>query len=164
MNNEILFSERQQLKQLWIVLLIVIAFLLNYFLHKQYGDEIYFHHLFKMWVPTYCLTLIALFFKYIRLDTEIRTDGIYYQFFPFQLKMKKITWDEIEKIYVRQYNPIMEYGGWGTRIGLFGKGWALNIAGNNGIQIIFKDSTKRKLLIGTQKTEEVKEVLNKLMK
>lgn len=96
------------------------------------------------------------------MDTEIREDGIYYQFFPFQLKMKKIAFDDIEKIYLRKYKPIMEYGGWGYKFGLFGKGWAINIAGNKGIQIEFKDSKKRKFLIGTQKSEEVEAVLGKL--
>jgi hypothetical protein len=76
--------------------------------------------------------------------------------------MKKIAFDDIEKVYVRKYKPIMEYGGWGIRLGLFGKGWAINIAGNKGIQIEFKDSKKRKFLIGTQKEGDVEAVLGKL--
>ncbi len=99
---------------------------------------------------------------FLRLDTEIREDGIYYQLFPFHFKMRKIAFDDIEKVYVRKYNPLMEYGGWGIRLGLFGKGWAINISGNKGIQIEFKNKKKRKFLLGTQKPEEVEAVLNKL--
>ncbi|MCQ0110186.1 hypothetical protein JGC31_01235 [Zhouia sp. CL16] len=52
---------------------------------------------------------------------------------------------------VIKYNPIKDYGGYGWRIGFRGKGKALNIRGNKGIQIIYKNN--KKLLIGTQKPE-----------
>ena len=155
MNNEILFSERQRFNIINAWLFLIIAFGILHFVDKAPISVLVFDGKFII------LILFLVLLTVCRLDTEIREDGIYYQFFPFQLKMKKIAFDDIEKVYVRKYKPIMEYGGWGIRIGLFGKGWAINIAGNNGIQMEFKDSKKRKFLIGTQKAEEVEAVLNK---
>ncbi len=96
-----------------------------------------------------CLSLWLLYS--IKLRTEIRTDGFYYQMFPFHFKMKKIAWDEVELVKVRKYKPILEYGGWGVRFSL-NSGRAYNIAGNQGIQLCLSNS--KMILFGTQKPEE----------
>jgi len=45
-------------------------------------------------------------------------------------------------------------------LGLFGKGRALNMSGNMGLQLELKDG--KKLLIGTQKFEELEQLLQKI--
>jgi hypothetical protein len=105
----------------------------------------------------FLLTLLIFFMK---LSTRIDEEGIQYQFYPFHFSMKKISWDKIEKVGVRTYLPISEFGGWGLRGGFFfnkGKEKAVNISGNIGIQLILKSG--KKLLIGTQKESEAKSVL-----
>jgi hypothetical protein len=92
-----------------------------------------------------------------RLDKVIKKDGIYVRFFPFHLRFKHYSWDKLTKSFVRQYSPIAEYGGWGLRFGLFGKGTAYNISGNKGLQLQFIDN--KKLLIGTNKPDELTETL-----
>jgi len=66
-------------------------------------------------------------------------------------------WNEITQSYVRKYNPITEYGGWGLRWGLKGK--AYNMSGNKGIQLVLNGNIR--LLIGTNKAEEADEVLRR---
>ena len=78
------------------------------------------------------------------------------------LKFKFYDWKNISKSYIRQYQPIIEYGGWGIRIGLFGKGRAFNVRGNKGLQLEFKDNNK--LLIGSNNSEELERVLITLEK
>ena len=56
---------------------------------------------------------------------------------------------------IREYKPIMEYGGWGIRG--FGSNRALNIKGKIGLQLVFKNG--QKLLIGTQKADEIVKIL-----
>jgi len=58
---------------------------------------------------------------------------------------------------LRGYSPISEYGGWGMRYSLSGKGRALNVSGRTGVQLVFKDG--KKLLIGTQKADDIMQVL-----
>lgn len=50
-----------------------------------------------------------------------------------------------------------EYGGWGLRLGGFGKGQAYNISGDKRLQLEF--TTGQRLLIGTNKPEELSTVL-----
>lgn len=57
-----------------------------------------------------------------KLQTVIKTDGIYVRFFPIHIAFRKYSWDKLSKVYVRTYSPLAEYGGWGLRLGLFGKG------------------------------------------
>src|SRR3712207_3596059 len=95
-----------------------------------------------------------------RLDTTIRKDGVYVRFFPFHLKFKYYDWNGLVKSYVRQYSPLIEYGGWGLRFGIFGKGTAFNVSGDKGLQLEFLNH--KKLLIGTNKPDELTQTLNKL--
>jgi hypothetical protein len=103
--------------------------------------------------------LISIFVLNFRLDTQIKNDGIYVRLFPLQLSFKFFPWNSLIKCYVRKYNAVVEYGGWGWRLGLFGKGTAYNISGNEGLQLEFTNN--KKLLIGTQKPEELSEVIQK---
>ncbi|MEM6644087.1 MAG: hypothetical protein AAF616_13990, partial [Bacteroidota bacterium] len=102
---------------------------------------------------------ITFFFLLSRLSTTIDSKALYYRFPPFVNKEKRLTGDDLQECYVRKYNPISEYGGWGYRIGIK-NGKALNVAGKTGLQLVFKDG--KKLLIGTQKEEEMRHAIEKL--
>ena len=165
MTTDNLFSERQRFRQIWLWLLI--AGVNGIFIYGMIS-QVYLGHTFGnrpmsntgLVIATLTMLLIPTLFLLLRLDTAIKQDGIYYRFLPFQFAYKRISWDRISKCFVREYNPIIEYGGWGLRIGLFGKGQAFNVSGNKGLQLIY-DNGKR-FLLGTQKPEEIKNVLQQL--
>jgi hypothetical protein len=102
------------------------------------------------------LLFIAMSF-WLKLETTIDERGIYYGFWPFHLKQKRLPWREINNCYVRKYNPLTEYGGWGYRTGFGKKSGAMNVKGNIGIQIEL--SNGKKLLLGTQEKTEANKVL-----
>jgi len=96
------------------------------------------------------LILIALFFFNLKLKTRIDEKGVYFQFYPVHFSSRLISWDEISTCYIRRYNAIFEYGGWGFRIGITKKiGRAYSVQGNIGLQIELKNG--KKILIGTKK-------------
>jgi hypothetical protein len=92
---------------------------------------------------------------YAKLDTDIERDTLQVKYRPFHRKTQVYNWSEVQSAEVRQYRPIMEYGGWGLRG--WGKNRALNAYGNMGLQLVFKDG--KKLLIGTQKADELATLL-----
>ena len=149
--DEVLFKEQQRFSShigMWLLVLIAPATIVieGYFSNWNLSD----------YLPSVIITaLIILFIVPIKLETEIRQDGFYYRFPYFIWKQKKIDWNEAEKVYVRNYSPLMEYGGWGLR-GV-GKNRAFNIWGKQGIQFELKDG--RKILFGTQKPEEAQMAL-----
>jgi hypothetical protein len=104
--------------------------------------------------------IILLFLFLIRLKTEIYKEGISVQFIPVHFKPKQIVWSEIEEYYIREYSPLKEYGGWGVRYNFTGKNIAYNISGKTGLQLVLNNG--KKILIGTQKPQEMELVLDKL--
>lgn len=165
MENEVLFTERQRFKQwwLWLILLGVNGlFLFEVFKQviggQQFGDKPMSNA--GLLMTTGLTIFLSILFVNFRLDTVIKKDGIYIRFFPFHLKFKHYTWNSLTKSFVRQYSPLTEYGGWGLRLGLFGKGTAFNVSGDKGLQLEFTDN--KKLLIGTSKSDELTETLNKI--
>ena len=109
-------------------------------------------------IPTVVLVLGLLALTFItRLETKIDDIGIHYGFWPFQRTLRTASWHEIESCHVRTYSAISEFGGWGYKISISGKGKVYNTKGNQGIQIIFKNN--KKTLVGTQKPDEARDII-----
>ncbi|MBW3524500.1 hypothetical protein [Chryseobacterium sp. NKUCC03_KSP] len=151
MENKLEFTERQRFTQWWLWLLlsaVMIYTIYNFIEDRQYCSTL------ELSISILIPILVIILFLVIRLETKIDEQGISVRFFPFQITFRYYPWRNIKKAYVRKYSPLGEYGGWGIRQGLFGKGKAYNIKGDQGLQIILND--EKKILIGTQKQNELK--------
>ncbi len=108
----------------------------------------------------FLIVLVLLFFSsllMVRLETHIDEKGIRCRFRPFQPKSISYAWEEIADAAVQSYRPMADYGGWGWRVSLTGKGQAYSVSGNMGIIIRLKNGKQR--LIGTQKVQEAQQVI-----
>ncbi|MBA6156433.1 hypothetical protein H3Z83_07910 [Tenacibaculum sp. S7007] len=163
------FKEEQRFTQTWLIALLGISIVIPIILiTKEYLEKNS-----SMTTNEFLLTLGGIivslsFIFFFKLTTKIDETGIHYQFFPFHFSLRLIKWSEIDKAYVRTYDPISEYGGWGLKGGsLWNKknGTAINVSGDIGIQLELKNG--KRILIGTQKENEAKRVLenykNKLL-
>ena len=153
-----IFKEEQRFTQTWLIIIIVISLIVPLAIILKEIDKLSTSEIIIS-IGTIILAsgLIFLF----KLTTRIDEKGIHYKFFPFHLKFKTVVWNDIENAYVRTYDAISEYGGWGIRGGALwykAKGKAINISGNIGIQLELKDG--KKLLIGTNKKEQAQDVLS----
>ena len=164
-DNDILFYEKQQFRQWWIWLILVVLnapFVAGVIKQigwgQPFGDNPMTNT--QLICATVTIALVTIFVITIRLETIIKPDGIYVQFFPFHFKYRYYPWNALKKSYVRPYSPLGEYGGWGLRLGVFGKGQAYNVSGDKGLQLEF--TTGQKLLIGTNKPEELSTVLKSI--
>lgn len=150
------FIENQRFSQwwLWLLLMVVISNLVREFLNgtAEEKDALFFSAL--------TLTLTSVLFGIMKLETTIDSEGIAVRFFPFHLKKKQFYWDQLENCYLRSYNPILEYGGWGIRKTFSGKGTAYNVKGKVGLQLVFQNGDR--LLIGTQKAPELQAFLKNI--
>ena len=155
------FKEEQRFKQVWLIIILVICTIIpiisiiQKFLKENKTIST------KEFIATIVVILVAIsILFFFKLTTKIDEKGIHYQFFPFHFSMKLIHWSEISKAGIRTYFPVSEFGGWGLRGGFFfnkGKGKAINVSGNIGIQLELKNGEK--LLIGTLMKSEVTRVL-----
>lgn len=155
-----MFRETQQFRQkwLWLLIILIVIGLAWPLLLPLFGGKT------TQPMPLYVSVLLAIipvaiiiFMYVLKLDTEITEEGIYFSFFPV-VKRKLLPWWEVDTVFIRKYHAIMEYGGWGIRNSMGKKkGRALCVSGDIGIQLVTKDG--KRLLIGTQKPEEVQVLL-----
>jgi hypothetical protein len=97
----------------------------------------------------------------IRLETEVRTDGLYVRYFPFHRRFRRFEAEDLSECFARKYRPILEYGGWGIKGGWKG-GRAYNVSGNEGVQLAFKNG--KRLLIGSKEANKLEAAIRSLMK
>ena len=105
---------------------------------------------------------VTILFFILKLETEVRTDGLYVRFYPMHLRFRKFTREDLAEHYYRTYKPILEYGGWGIRCSFTGKGKAYNVSGNKGVQLVLTNG--KKLLIGSQKPDDLAAAIDQMLK
>lgn len=146
-----LFSERQQLSprlQAFVYASIAIAGLGAYVATRDApGAEI------GLYIVTAVLVLVAILFQTFTLTTTVVGDGLKIRGMWFV--NRKILFSDIEKAEMRQYRPLVEYGGWGYRIGPSGK--AYNAQGDEGVQLVLKGGGR--VLIGSQRAMELANII-----
>lgn len=157
------FTEIQKFDQWWVrIFAFVICLVVLYPIFHIFQENLQANK-FEFWISILAtvttLTIIFGIIFIVKLKIKIDEAGIYYGFLPFAKKLNFAKWQEIKECYVRTYNPLIEYGGWGYRRKLYGKNRAYNVKGNIGIQIVFNDG--RKLLLGTQLGDEAQRVINR---
>lgn len=162
MQNSI-FKERQYFRNPFVLILLLAivgmsiwALIQQVFLGKPFGqnpapDSLVI--LFSM-LPL----IFFLLFIFMHLDSNIDEESISVRLSPFG--SRKIAWKNVEKAYIRNYKPILEYGGWGIRYGLGNKGMAYTVGVYQGLQLELSDG--KKVLIGTKKTNELSEFLKQI--
>ena len=163
--SRLYFKEEQRFNQwwIWVITIVPIAIAL-FFIGRDISLEIEANTVTtEDWLPLLIIlfpVILMIMFNLTKLETTIRSEGIYYRFKPFRRKPRFHKWSEIEKVYVRKYNPIKEYGGWGVKTGMSKSGTAYNVRGNMGLQLELNSG--KKILIGTQKPQELERVIRKL--
>jgi len=156
-----IFTETQKFDQWWfrilmvMILVIVVGATIPIITNISEDNDTANIWIFLVNIVTIAILLFIGFV--LTLKTRIDNFGIHYGFWPFQKTLKLINWNEMEKVYVRQYSPLCEYGGWGYRIKFGGDSKALNVRGDIGIQIVLKSG--KKILIGTQKEQESMDII-----
>jgi hypothetical protein len=98
------------------------------------------------------IILFALFY----LKTEINAEAIHFRFFPFV--RKTIPWQNVKSAEVLNYGFV---GGWGIRLWT-SYGTVYNVRGKMGLALELNNG--KKLLIGTQKPDELAAFLNEMYK
>ncbi|MCL7763022.1 hypothetical protein MPF19_06295 [Polaribacter sp. Z014] len=155
------FKEKQRFRQTWLILVLIFSTIVPIAIIIKKHIEENTPVTIKDFLTTIITIVVSIAVIFLfKLTSRIDEKGIHYQFFPLHFSVKTIPWNEISKAYVRKYQPITEFGGWGIKGGFFfnkGREKAVNVSGNIGIQLLLKDGEK--LLIGTQLKEEAKRVL-----
>lgn len=153
---DIQFSEVQKFRQIWIQIMLGLGFslLLFAFAYQLIKQEPIFSFSSLALVGIVFSGFTMVVYK-SQLDTKIDKRGIQYRFFPFQLTYRQISWEQVDEAYIRQYDALIEYGGWGARYS--NRGNAYIISGKYGLQMEISDG--RRILLSTQRPIELEKVI-----
>lgn len=170
--NNVFFKEEQRYKKpriLYIIaavtlmLLIDITFLIREIIAKNNPAIANGSERVVLIIVTILLTLFTAGFLFVflrkKLVTVITQNGLDISYPPLHTRARKIAKDEIERFEVREYNPILEYGGWGIKprgrlLRRKRSGEAFTAYGKTGVQLYLHGGNK--ILIGTQRPEPFK--------
>lgn len=169
----VLFSETQKFRQKWIwsILISVCGFLIALFIYgivKQCIMGIPFGNrplsnsalIFTGGFFISLSILLLILFSRMKLTTRIQEEKLLIKFNPFHGKFMEIPLEDIQKCKLKEFNPILDYGGWGIRKNRDGKAYI--ISGNRGIMLEF--SNNERLLVGSQKSRKLLEIIDRIKK
>ncbi|HQA80935.1 MAG TPA: DUF6141 family protein [Methanoregulaceae archaeon] len=155
--DSVVYSEEQRFRQIWILLLVgfiaILAwysFLLQIVIGEPFGTNpapdilvlillVIFGIIFPVW------------FLVMRLEVQVTRTDLRFRMFPLHIQWREVPLATIVKAEAVTYRPILEYGGWGIRIGK--KGWAYNVSGNRGVQVTLEDG--KSFLLGSLQPERL---------
>ena len=151
--TQVIFQETQRFRQIWIWALILgisgVSLSSLFFLEDKpplnFGDLAF---------PIGMILLLNILFLSFTLTTRIEGDSLSYRFFPFT-RWRTFRFEEIETLELVEYNGLWEYGGWGIKWN--GDSWSYTTGGKWGILV---KTTNKKFLLGTQKPESVRQVID----
>ncbi len=172
--NKTLFREEQKFGSLPLYLSMVViftipiifflyAFYQQFVLKQPWGDKPMSDTGLVLTAGLVFVVLIVsgfLLFSSILL-VEVTNGSLYFTYKPFINKPVIYTTSDIERYEIRKYKPIMEYGGWGVRLGRRSVGKAYSVRGNIGLQLYLKNG--KKVLIGTQRGDALLRAMKKMM-
>jgi hypothetical protein len=160
MKGKIIFEEEQSFVGTWMWYLVIGISALSI---GGTGLGLYFSRdnegVIGLLIAAFVTLGIVVLFYNSKLILVIDKDAIYYKFPPFVKGEKIVGKEEVKKVYIRKYNSLSEYGGWGYRYS-FKNGRALNIIGGVGLQIVANNG--KKILIGTQKPDLLERSIRQL--
>lgn len=159
-DNKLTFRETQRFKQWWVWAILiasnglVLTLLLTQFQALLNGDGDPMEYV-VLCIGALVLVAPTVLFLFVRLDTIIDNERIAVRLYPFHIRYRFYTRQEVAQCSLRKYRPIGEYGGWGLRGSARNR--AFNISGDQGIQLVLANGSK--VLVGTNAPDEVHAVL-----
>lgn len=165
--KKIYFQEEQRFSRVWVWIFLIITFFLasevivvSILVGESVDNSSFSNETIVLIFTTVFFAFFWLFLK-MKLIVKVTDEGIVYRFFPIILKEKMVKRNIIESYEIRKYRPILDYGGYGVKVGLNKWGKAFNMKGNIGIQLYLKDG--KKILFGTQRSEAFKYAMDKML-
>lgn len=153
------FTESQHFRQWWLVILLIFPVVFPVIIMFANDGGLDSEEKSSLIVVLCADSLVFWLMWFTHLKTSIDKEGVSFTFFPYINRKKLYRWEETERAYLRKYNPLGEYGGWGLKGG-FKSGKAYNVSGNMGLQLVLRNG--KKVLIGTRKAKEMDAFLQQL--
>lgn len=147
------FREVQPLRQqrLFVVILIVVAVIVLVSLLSAGASAPW-----GVVIALVSLGLVAALVLAASLETTVDRDAITVAF-HFLWPKRRIRIPDVRKAEATKYSPLLDYGGYGVRLGF--RGWAFNVSGDEGVLVETNDGSR--LMIGSQRPKELEAAIER---
>ncbi len=160
-NGELIYSESLTMrKMVWILLPVFLAVLLlpaagltMAEIQSKWAQDFW-----NMIAPVIILLSVFLLLWNVRLNWSISKTEFSFTFFPFVLKKRTYSMEEVNDIQIMKINSLKEFGGWGLRRGKLGK--AYTTSGNCILHVKLKHGSP--INVSVMRPEQAREFLQQL--
>jgi hypothetical protein len=104
------------------------------------------------------VVLVASLISLSHLDIDVTDRGVSIAF-RYLWPTRRIRFEDIVGLEIRRYRPLLDYGGWGVRLGP--RGWAYSTGGDVGVQLRLRSGLP--VLIGTKSPRELEAAIRTRM-
>jgi hypothetical protein len=144
------FHEEQQFRQWWIRTLLLVAALPVVVVVFIRGPVL------SVLIVPLILLAVGVLLAFARLVVDVDREAIRVAF-HFLWPKRRIPISEVRKAEATKYSPLLDYGGYGVRLGL--RGWAFNVSGHEGVLVETNDGSR--LMIGSQRPKELEAAIER---
>jgi hypothetical protein len=102
------------------------------------------------------VAVITALFALAKLVTDVDERGIHVSF-HLLWPTRHIPLGDVQRARATEYSPLVDYGGWGVRLGW--KGWAFNTGGTEGVFVETKSG--KRIMIGSRRAKELEAAIAK---
>ncbi|MED3622647.1 hypothetical protein G4Z05_02725 [Bacillus thermocopriae] len=155
--NQVIYREIQRPTQIWIWALVLFLALFSWYSVFQqvvmgipFGSKPAPNTVLLIFWIIFGIIFPVVLIGFLKLIVEVRVDGIYIRFIPFQFHYQRFLYKNIVHIEQIDYH-FFKFGGWGIRMNLKGEK-SYTMYGKQGIKLKLKNET---VVIGTQKPVEL---------
>lgn len=170
-NEKILFFEEERFNQKWNLFLITpvcVGFILfqiyslysQLILKKPVGSD----PLSDTWLILMSFLVIPLMifliwlFSVTKLTVQVDSEKILIRFYP--MVKREVLLSDIKSFEIKEFNPIIDFGGWGLRYSIRWKTTGYIMKGKVGVHIHLKNG--KNLLISSERANELFRVLKEI--
>ncbi|MGO4885506.1 MAG: DUF6141 family protein [Bryobacteraceae bacterium] len=144
------FREEQRFEWFWPAIFCIPALVVGYGLYKEVWLKQPFLSPSLLWPAFVVSIVVAVWLAWMKLVTEVRTDGLYIDFVGLWPE-RTIPWDQIRSVEVRKYRPVRDFGGWGVRWAA--RGIVYHARGNRGARLVLESGER--VLVGSERPDEL---------
>lgn len=99
------------------------------------------------------------FLALLRMDTVVTDAQVRFRVFPLHWSFRSIRAKQIESYAHVEYQALVDYGGYGIRLGF--KGWAYNIRGDEGVRFVLENG--RRVLLGSSRAPQLANAVQQML-
>ena len=144
------FHEEQRFRQWWLWTLLLAAALPVVLVVLIRGPVL------SVMIGPLVLLAVGALLAFARLVVDVDREAITVAF-HFLWPKRRIRISEVRKAEATKYSPLLDYGGYGVRLGF--RGWALNVSGDEGVLVETNDGSR--LMIGSQRPKELEAAIER---